>query len=42
MSVPPYAVAAAVLILMSVASDRMQSRGIYMAVSSAIGGIGYL
>jgi hypothetical protein len=42
MSVPPYAVAAVVLVSFSMVSDRMQSRGIYMAISSAIGGIGYL
>lgn len=42
MTVPPYAVAAAMLILFCMASDRLQSRGIFMAVSSAIGGIGYL
>ncbi|THH00323.1 hypothetical protein EW145_g7104 [Phellinidium pouzarii] len=42
LTVPPYAVAALVLTLTSYASDRMQSRGIFMAASSALGGIGYL
>ncbi|KAL0959650.1 hypothetical protein HGRIS_011351 [Hohenbuehelia grisea] len=42
LTVPPYAVAAVVLVLFSYASDRLQSRGIFMAISSSIGGIGYL
>ncbi|EKM77389.1 hypothetical protein AGABI1DRAFT_122128 [Agaricus bisporus var. burnettii JB137-S8] len=42
MSVPPYAVAAVLLVTFSMASDRMQSRGTFMTASSAIGGIGYL
>jgi len=41
-TVPPYAVAAVVLVSFSYASDRMQSRGIFMAVSCTIGAIGYL
>lgn len=42
LTVPPYAVAAIVLTTLSYASDRMQSRGIFIACSSSLGGIGYL
>ena len=42
LTVPPYAVAAVVLTIMSYASDRLQHRGMFMAAASAIGGIGYL
>ncbi|KXN84387.1 hypothetical protein AN958_12646 [Leucoagaricus sp. SymC.cos] len=42
LTVPPYAVAAVVLIMFSMASDFLQTRGIFMAIASAIGGIGYL
>ena len=42
MTVPPYAVAAVVLIIFAFASDKLQTRGIFMAVSSALGGVGYL
>ncbi|KAF5357247.1 hypothetical protein D9756_006669 [Leucocoprinus leucothites] len=42
LTVPPYACAAVVLVLFCMASDRLQSRGIFMAISSGIGGIGYL
>lgn len=42
LTVPPYAVAAIVLTTLSYASDRMQSRGPFVAFSSALGGIGYL
>ena len=38
---PPYAVAATVLTLLSIASDRLQSRGTFMAGASALGGVGY-
>ncbi|KAL1746043.1 major facilitator superfamily domain-containing protein [Schizophyllum fasciatum] len=41
LTVPPYAVAAVVLTLLSVISDRLQSRGPFMAGASAVGGIGY-
>ncbi|KAG7094886.1 hypothetical protein E1B28_005693 [Marasmius oreades] len=42
MTVPPYAVAAVVLTALSAFSDRLQSRGIFMMISTAIGGVGYL
>ncbi|RDB29892.1 hypothetical protein Hypma_014036 [Hypsizygus marmoreus] len=42
LTVPPYAVAAVVLVSFSFASDRLQSRGLFMATASTIGGIGYL
>jgi len=42
LTVPPYAVAAIVLTSFSYASDRLQSRGIFMSVASGISGIGYL
>ncbi|TFK32022.1 major facilitator superfamily domain-containing protein [Crucibulum laeve] len=42
MTVPPYAVAAVVLTSFSFASDKLQSRGIFMAIASFIGGLGYL
>ncbi|KAK0494610.1 MFS general substrate transporter [Armillaria luteobubalina] len=42
LTVPPYAVAAVVLTLFSYASDRLQTRGWFMAVASLIGAIGYL
>ena len=42
LTVPPYAVAAIVLTGFSYASDRLQSRGIFIAISSSIGAIGYL
>jgi len=42
LTVPPYAVAAVVLTSFSYASDKLQSRGIFMAIASGIGGIGYL
>ncbi|KAG6830028.1 hypothetical protein H0H87_009491 [Tephrocybe sp. NHM501043] len=41
-TVPPYAVAAVVLVMFSFSSDRLQSRGYFMTASCAIGGIGYL
>ncbi|KAM6503393.1 Major facilitator superfamily domain containing protein [Amanita muscaria] len=41
-TVPPYAVAAVVLVLFSFVSDRIQSRGIPMAIASTISAIGYL
>jgi len=42
LTVPPYAVAAVVLTTLSYASDRIQSRGLFIASSSAFGGVGYL
>ena len=42
LTVPPYAVAAVLLTLLSLVSDRLQSRGIIMAISSSLGGLGYL
>ncbi|KAJ8518732.1 hypothetical protein ONZ45_g4259 [Pleurotus djamor] len=42
LTVPPYAVAAVVLVGFSYASDKLQTRGIFMAIASCIGGIGYL
>ncbi|KAF9477800.1 MFS general substrate transporter [Pholiota conissans] len=42
LTVPPYVVAAIVMVSFSFSSDRLQSRGIFMAISSAIGGLGYL
>lgn len=42
LTVPPYAVAAIVLVLLSYASDRLQSRGVFLASSSFLGGLGYL
>ncbi|EJU00031.1 MFS general substrate transporter [Dacryopinax primogenitus] len=41
-TVPPYAVAAAVLIITAFVSDRYQTRGIPMFISSMLGGTGYL
>jgi MFS family permease len=42
LTVPPYACAAIVLTLFAFCSDRMQSRGFFMATSSTIAGIGYI
>jgi len=42
LTVPPYVVSAIVMVAFSFSSDRLQSRGILMAISSAIGGLGYL
>jgi hypothetical protein len=42
LTVPPYAVAAVVLTGSSYFSDRMQSRGLYMAIASVVGSIGYM
>ncbi|KZT57877.1 MFS general substrate transporter [Calocera cornea HHB12733] len=41
-TVPPYAIAAAVLIVVSFVSDKYQSRGWPMFISSMVGGTGYL
>ncbi|KAF9077414.1 major facilitator superfamily domain-containing protein [Rhodocollybia butyracea] len=42
MTIPPYAVAAAVLALSSWTSDKLQSRGIPIALAASVGGVGYL
>jgi len=42
LTVPPYAVAAIMLVTFSMASDRMQSRGTFMATACTISGIGYV
>ncbi|KAJ7827050.1 MFS general substrate transporter [Mycena olivaceomarginata] len=42
LTVPPYAVAAILLLSFSWASDRLQSRGIFMTIACTISGIGYV
>ncbi|KIM91502.1 hypothetical protein PILCRDRAFT_810785 [Piloderma croceum F 1598] len=42
LTVPPYAAAAMVLTGSSYFSDRMQSRGLYMAVASVVGSVGFV
>ncbi|KAI0346154.1 MFS general substrate transporter [Trametopsis cervina] len=42
MTVPPYAVCAVVLCICSYISDRIQSRGFFIAGASAVSGIGYV
>ncbi|KAF7964625.1 hypothetical protein HWV62_4768, partial [Athelia sp. TMB] len=42
LTVPPYACAAVMLTLFAYSSDRLQSRGFFMAASSSIAGIGYI
>lgn len=42
LTVPPYAVAAVILLSFSWASDRLQTRGIFMTTASTIGAVGYL
>lgn len=42
MTVPPYAVAAVVMSMISYVTDRLQTRGLFMAGSSCIGAIGYM
>ncbi|KAI0760295.1 MFS general substrate transporter [Fomes fomentarius] len=42
LTVPPYAVAGLVLCLTSYASDRLQSRGVFIAVACFIAGVGYV
>ncbi|KAI9067862.1 MFS general substrate transporter [Trametes sanguinea] len=42
LTVPPYAVAAVYLCLTSYVSDRLQSRGLFIAAASALAGIGYI
>ena len=42
LTVPPYAVAAIILASLSYASDKLQTRGIFMCIACTLGGIGYL
>ncbi|KAI0729780.1 MFS general substrate transporter [Fomitopsis betulina] len=42
LTVPPYAAAAVFLCLNSYVSDRTQSRGLFVAYVSAVGGLGYV
>ncbi|KAL5499292.1 hypothetical protein ACEPAH_1810 [Sanghuangporus vaninii] len=42
LTVPPYAVAAILLMLTSYISDRIQNRGLLMAVANAVSAIGYM
>ncbi|KAJ7666034.1 MFS general substrate transporter [Mycena polygramma] len=42
LTVPPYAVAAILMVSFSFASDRLQSRGIFMVISCLISGVGYV
>ncbi|KAI0631138.1 MFS general substrate transporter [Trametes polyzona] len=42
LTVPPYAVAAVYLCLNSYVSDRLQSRGLFIAAASALAGVGYV
>ena len=42
LTVPPYVVAAVVLCSCSYISDRIQSRGFFVAGASALAGIGYV
>ncbi|KAF8756041.1 O-Glycosyl hydrolase family 30 [Rhizoctonia solani] len=42
LTVPPYAVAAVVMMGVSYMSDRTQNRGFFMASASAVGALGYL
>jgi MFS family permease len=42
LTVPPYAVAAVVLVATSWVSDRLQSRGVFVSGAAIVGAIGYL
>ncbi|KAJ7858727.1 MFS general substrate transporter [Mycena leptocephala] len=42
LTVPPYAVSAIVLVSFSFASDRMQTRGVFMSIACTLSGIGYV
>jgi hypothetical protein len=42
LTVPPYAVTSIVIIISSWSSDRLLTRGLFIIVSSAVGGAGYL
>ena len=41
LTVPPYAVSAIILYMVSYAADRLQSRGAFVAPAFAVGAIGY-
>ena len=42
LTVPPYVVAAVVMLSLSYTSDKLQSRGIFLCIGCFLGGIGYL
>jgi len=42
LTVPPYVVAAVVMLSISYASDKLQSRGTFLCIGCSLGGIGYL
>ena len=42
LTVPPYAVAAIILAMVSWATDRLKTRGIFVVFSSFVGAIGYV
>ena len=42
LTVPPYVVAAVVMLSLSYASDKLQSRGIFLCFGCSLSGIGYL
>ncbi|KAI0322911.1 MFS general substrate transporter [Amylostereum chailletii] len=42
LTVPPYAVCAVVITICSWCSDRLRTRGVFIMVTSCVGGIGYL
>ena len=42
MTVPPYLVAAMVMVSFSLSSDKFQNRGTFMSIASLIGALGYL
>lgn len=42
LTVPPYAVTSIVIIIASWSSDRLLTRGLFIIVSGAVGGAGYL
>ena len=42
LTVPPYVVAAVVMLSLSYASDKSQSRGLFLCFGCSLGGIGYL
>ena len=42
LTVPPYAVAAVVLAIVSYVADRLTSRGIFVVMGSVLGALGYV
>ncbi len=42
LTVPPYAVTSIVITISSWLSDRLLTRGLFIIISSAVGGAGYL